>query len=259
MVALAAQTMLQEWLDEHRDIFTPTEPRHALIPWLTFKVVSTYQPGGTLVDLGGGLDLANAVLAQLGMKTYVVDLLENYFPHSTWKTDTQREVQFLESKNVRFVRADLTNCDLRDHFEPDSVDVVCSSHALEHLHHSPRSMLHSAMAVLKPGSLVFFEVPNAVNALKRIRVLLGRTNYQPYEQYWDSDVWVGHIREYTVGDLRALATDLHLSDWEILGRNWYGTLYKSVPQQTIALSIDRVLRNFPGLCGSLFLKGNKPA
>ena len=258
MVAPGTESMLEEWLEEHRDLFKPTEPRHALIPWLTFRVVSTYRPGGMLVDLGGGLDLANAVLAQLGTKTYVVDLLESYFPHSTWKTDTSREVQFLESKGVQFVRADLTSCDLRDHFEPNTVDVVCSYHALEHLHHSPRRMLQSAMAVLKPGGLVFFEVPNAANALKRIRVLLGRTNYQPYQQYWDSDVWVGHVREYTVGDLRALATHLHLADWEILGRNWYGALYSSVSERRIASSIDRVLRHFPGLCGSLFLKGRKP-
>jgi SAM-dependent methyltransferase len=259
MVAPAAESMLQEWLDEYGDLFKPTEPKHALIPWLTFRVESTFRPGGTVVDLGGGLDLGNGVLAQLGMNTYVVDLLENYFPHSTLKTDAQREVQFLESKGVRYVRADLTSYDLRENFQPDSVDVVCSYHALEHLHHSPRAMLDSAMAVLKPGGLVFFEVPNATNALKRIRVLLGRTNYQPYQQYWDSDVWVGHVREYTVGDLQALAKHLHLANWEILGRNWYGALYSSVSQRRIASSIDRVLRNLPGLCGSLFLKGNKPA
>jgi SAM-dependent methyltransferase len=259
MVASATESMLEGWLDEHRDLFKPTDPRHAVIPWLTFRVVSTDRPGGTLVDLGGGLGLTNAVLAQLGMKTYVVDLLENYFPHSTWKTDTQREVQFLESKGVEFVRADLTNCDLRDHFQSDSVDVVCSYHALEHLHHSPRRMLYSAMEVLKPGGQVFFEVPNAANALKRVRLLLGRTNYEPYEQYWDSDVWVGHVREYTVGDLRALAAHLHLADWRILGRNWYGALFSSVSQRGIASALDRVLRNVPGLCGSLFLKGKKPA
>jgi hypothetical protein len=72
-------------------------------------------------------------------------------------------------------------------------------------------------------------------------------------------VWVGHIREYTVGDLKALASHLALANWEILGRNWYGTLYSAVAQRRLASSIDRLLRRFPGLCGSLFLKGRKSA
>jgi hypothetical protein len=52
------------------------------------------------------------------MKTYVVDLLENYFSHSKLETDTQREVQFLELKGVRFVGEDLTSYDVRSNFQP---------------------------------------------------------------------------------------------------------------------------------------------
>jgi hypothetical protein len=124
MVTPAVESMLREGLDEHRDLFKPTEPRHALVPWLTFRVESTYRRGGTVVELDGGLDLGNAAFAPAGMKTYVPDLLENYFTHSKLETDTQREVQSLESKDVRFVRVDLTSYDLCANFQPDSLGVV---------------------------------------------------------------------------------------------------------------------------------------
>jgi hypothetical protein len=42
MVTPATESMLREGLDEHRDLFKPTEPKHALVPWLTFRVKSTY-------------------------------------------------------------------------------------------------------------------------------------------------------------------------------------------------------------------------
>src|ERR1035437_7419419 len=223
-VTAEAAKLLTLYLDEKSALFRHTEAREVLVPWLTYRVRSTFRLGGTLVDLGGGLNLTNAVLAKLGMSVHVVDLLDSYFPHSTLQTDGLAQVEFLEGQGVTFHKTDLTSCDLRDYFGLESVDVVCSYHALEHMHHSPRPMLQSALDVMKSGGTFFCEVPNAVNALKRVRVLLGQTNYQHFHDFWASDVWVGHIREYTVDDLRALSRRLGLVDVVVQGRNWYGTL-----------------------------------
>jgi SAM-dependent methyltransferase len=257
VVATEAASMLDRWLVEHEDLFPQTDARDVVVPWLTYRVVSTFLRGGTQVDLGGGLSLANAVLAQLGMSAYVVDLLEGYFPHSSLQTDGTAQVAFLESQGVKFIRADLTNCNLLDHFDPDSVDVFSSYHALEHMHHSPRRMLESAMEAMKPGGRVFFEVPNAANLLKRLRLLIGRTNYPEYEGFWEPDIYFGHVREYSVADLKSLAGYLRLRNVKIVGKNWFGALYRKIPNRALAQRLDGMLQPFPGLCGSLFLSGMK--
>lgn len=256
-VAVAAASMLDRWLTEQADLFPQTDARDVVVPWLTYRVTSTFLRGGTQVDLGGGLSLANAALAKLGMTTYVVDLLEGYFPHSSMRTDGKAQVAFLESQGVRFIRADLTRCNLLDHFEQESVDVFSSYHALEHMHQSPRPMLESAMESLKIGGRVFFEVPNSANLLKRLRLLTGRTNYPDFAGFWESDPYFGHVREYSMGDLLAVAGYLGLSDVKIAGKNWFGALYRMVRSRSLAERLDKMLQLFPGLCGSLFLSGMK--
>jgi SAM-dependent methyltransferase len=252
-----ASALLSRWLRQHRELFPQTDAIDVVVPWLTFRIASTFERGGVQVDLGGGLNIANGFLAELGMTVWVIDLLEEYFPQSSMKTEGTEQVAFLESKGVQFIRADLVEFNLLDHFNPGSVDVVSSYHTLEHLHHSPRRMLASAMKILKPGGRVFFEVPNATNLLKRLKVLIGRTNYQPFQGFWEVDKYYGHIREYCVDDLRQLARHLHLTDVRIVGRNWYGSLYAVIPTRSAAGVVDSILQLRPGLCGSLFLSGRK--
>ena len=62
---------------------------------------------------------------------------------------------------------------------------------------------------------MLIEVPNAVNLLKRIKVPLGKTNYPPYEEFFTDAHWMGHVREYSIGDLTALARLLGFRDWKI--------------------------------------------
>ena len=69
---------------------------------------------------------------------------------------------------------------------------------IEHLHQSPRDILNSAGAYLKPDGLLVVVMPNAVNLRKRISVALGRSNYTPARGFFENEgVWRGHVREYT--------------------------------------------------------------
>jgi 2-polyprenyl-3-methyl-5-hydroxy-6-metoxy-1,4-benzoquinol methylase len=251
-----AARLLGEWCGSS-GIFPSTDPLVALLPWLQFRIALTYREGGSLVDLGGGVSAATGVLARLGMQVTVVDMLDAYYVHSSLHSSVARQAEFLEKQGVRFVQRDLTQYLLTESFAPQSLDVVSSYHVLEHLHQSPRPLLHSAMTVLKPGGNLVVEVPNAVNLLKRAKVLLGRTNYLPYAGYYESERYYGHVREYCVSDLIHLARGTGLGSWRIEGRNWYGRLYQVVPSATLARLADRILQLRPGLCAALFLVGTK--
>jgi len=224
------------------------------------RVTRLYRKGGTLIDLGGGISAHNGVLAELGMTVYVIDMLGTYWEHkAAAPTNISNEVRILEACGTRFIERNISTCDLTKIFPEESVDVVTSFHCIEHLHCSPRLLLESALRVLKPGGTMLLEVPNAANVRKRLALLRGATNYGPYNDFYYSDPFVGHVREYTVGDLQQLATNLGAIHFTIFGQNnaVYGKWVTAIP---VALRdvLDRALQVFPSLCGSILLEIIKP-
>ncbi len=254
----AAMAEAQAYLANHLEgsLFRTQFPTGFMVRWLMTRLENTYVPGGTILDLGGGFSLTNAALSRLGMNVYCADLMSDYFIHSSLKSAMTEQFAFLEKEGVRFIHCDLLEHDFDD-FAGASLDVVCSFHAFEHFHHSPRRLCEQVMRMLKPGGTFFLEIPNALNALKRLRVLFGRTNYLPYDGYWNSSRWLGHVREYCLGDFRELARNLHFSSCRIFGLNYYGTLYPRLNYSFPALILDHALRLRPGLCATLLLKGIK--
>jgi hypothetical protein len=101
------------------------------------------------------------------------------------------------------------------------------------------------------------EVPNAVNARKRLAVLCGRTNYGPYNSLYYSNLLLGHVREYITGNLRQVAQDLGALRYRIFGKNTiHGDWVQKIPS-VLRICLDRALRGFPGLCSSLVLEVTK--
>jgi SAM-dependent methyltransferase len=217
-----------------------------------------YREGGVLVDLGGGIAVHNGVLAQLGMSVYVVDLLSDYWERKAANpTAINREIELLERCGVQFIRGEVSTFDFANRFAANSIDVVASFHCIEHLHQSPKFALESAMQALKPGGLLLIEVPNAANIRKRIALLMGHTNYPAFDSYYYSPAFVGHVREYTVGDLRQLGQNLGGPRYRILGKNTtYGHWVERIPH-SIRRVLDAGLQPFPGLCSSLLLEVTK--
>ena len=97
-------------------------------------------------------------------------------------------------------------------------------------------------------------VPNAVNLRKRLDVLRGRTNYPPYQQFFQSDPWRGHVREYAWDDLMQLAGFLGLEETTVHGRHhMLGVLPKWAQ-----LPYRALMAPAPALRDSLVLCGRKP-
>jgi SAM-dependent methyltransferase len=236
-------------------------------PSHVFRILRVFRQGGVLVDLGGGISAHNGVLAQLGMAVYVVDMLTDYWNHRDWlpggaeAAAITHEFELLESCGVQFVRDEILTCDLTAAFAENSVDVVTCLHTLEHLHHSPKIPMESAMRVLKPGGTLLIKVPNAANLRKRFNLLRGRTNYEPYSDYYNFSPYLGHVREYTIGDLRLLAQHLGAAEYRIFGKNFLvgpgmNRALKCLPAP-IRPVLDRALQTVPGLCSCLFLEITK--
>lgn len=215
-----------------------------------------------IVDLGGGLDVFNGLLADLGHDVSVFDILE--FDDAwiggdkSFLVSLKKKVAFLKERGVKFFNKDVSKTDLREYYELNSVDVINSFHCFEHLHQSPKKVVMSAIAVLKPGGCILIEVPNSLNLIKRIKVLLGYTNYIPFAHYFNADLFTGHVREYSVGDLLELSNETQMLGAKVFGRNFFGSLYSKLGYNSMTKATDWLLRGRPGLCGSLYLVWVKP-
>lgn len=250
---IKARQLLQQY---YSDRFRRLDPVDYIVDWMMTRIENLYVEGGVLIDLGGGRSVVNLVLVDLGMEVFCVDLMDQYISPSSQKHWKKYSFDFHLKKGVHFIRCDLSQYRFEG-FCPNSVDVVCSHHTFEHLHHSPKALLEGASNVLKQGGIFYLEVPNAVNLLKRLKVLAGKTNYCPYVGYFNSIKFCGHVREYSVQGLQYLAAQSNFREYTIYGRNHFGTLYPRLGYGSIAKIVDRCLQIRPGLCGSLHLRAVK--
>lgn len=209
-----------------------------------------FVPNGRIVDLGGGVSAPLLALARLGMEVHVVDDFgQAYYERPEW----QEAIALFEKAGVRFHRASLDDCTF-DFVADRSVDRLVSYDCFEHLHSSPRRVLERATPKLVSGGRLVVGVPNAVNALKRIRVVAGRTNLAPFDDWWlRGDPFRGHVREWTAGELLEMAGRLGLRKARVEGRNWFAYQRREgLPLPLVRLA-DRLLRLRPGLSSNLYL------
>jgi SAM-dependent methyltransferase len=138
-------------------------------------------------------------------------------------------------------------------------DAVTSFDSMEHWHHSPKRLFRQIMDALRPGGLFVLGVPNCVNLRKRLTVPLGRGKWSRMADWYEPEVFRGHVREPDVDDLRYIGRDLGLENSRILGRNWLGLLSSNPLMRIATIAADRPLRLFPSLCSDIYLVGKKPA
>ena len=174
-------------------------------------VVRYLRPGSRILDFGSGPCDKTAVLQSLGFLCSAYDDLQD-----DWHLNPgnqEKIISFAMECGVNFKLA----TDRALPFEKNFFDMVMLHSVIEHFHDSPRELLNDLLELVKPGGLLFITVPNAVNIRKRISVFFGRTNLPPFEEYYWSDPWRGHIREYVKTDLIKLAKYLNLELLEIRG------------------------------------------
>jgi SAM-dependent methyltransferase len=142
-------------------------------------------------------------------------------------------------------------------FPAASFDAITTFDSMEHWHHSPRRLFRQIIAALKPGGTLIIGVPNCVNLRKRITVPLGIGKWSSMSEWYEADVFRGHVREPDVGDLQFIARDLGIVDVKVLGRNWLGYGSRRGWVRRVTPIADHLLRPFPSLCSDLYLIGRK--
>lgn len=242
-----------ELIEEVRGKFPPALRADvaAMIEKDQLHVELAFVKGGHVVDLGGGYAPVSAVLAKLGCKVSVVDTFASTKFYEQFPRETLLGV--LRSYGVDLVETDLLQFDAAAHFGPESLDCVTCYEAIYFFH--PKILLERAVRALKPGGKLVLNFLNAVSLMRRLKVLMGRTNFNSLSEYYDAHV---HHRHYVVRELAELAARHGLVVECVFGRNWsFYQQYKGLPLPVLRL-MDYALRLVPALSQSIYLVARKP-
>jgi len=109
----------------------------------------------------------------------------------------------------------------------ESFDLVIIDNVIEHMY-DPRRVLGECIRVLKRGGVLAVMTPNQARLINRLRLILGKSVYYPLD-YWmgarqehirkrGEMVFAGHIREYTVDELKRM---LSLVGFDVVSINLY--------------------------------------
>jgi SAM-dependent methyltransferase len=206
-------------------------------------------PGSRVLDLGCGPADKAAVLSCLGYHCTGFDDFNDPWHH---EADNRTQIHaFAANVGVTLIER---NGDTIP-FENGAFDAVIVCDVIEHLHESPRTILSEALRTLRDGGHLLITVPNAANIRKRFHLLVGKTNYPPYDDLFSCNgPWRGHVREYVWDDLARLARHLALQDVEIRGcHHMLGVLPSWARPAYKALTAP-----LPGARDSLMLVARKP-
>jgi SAM-dependent methyltransferase len=208
-------------------------------------------PDAVICDVGGGRTPFTAACAAAGAKAHLVD---DYLDDVNEQFD-DLSLDVHRGYGVHVQRLDILRESLP--FAAESVDAFTSFDCLEHLHHSPKKLLHSMVSMLKPTGALILAFPNCVNLRKRISTLLGTYRWTQMHDWYDTPVFRGHVREPNVHDLHYIANDLGLRNVCIWGRNWSGYYSDHKMIRVITPLFDHLLRIRPGLCSDIYMVGTK--
>jgi len=174
------------------------------IAYYVSLVSSRHGRNARVCDIGAGFGLFSLGCAALGMSSTMVD----DFQDDDIRNNCGKFLELHRRYGVTAIRRDVIAMGVE--FPPNSFDVVTAFETMEHWHHSPKSLFQQLLLSLKPGGSFILGVPNCVDLWKRITVPLGRAKWSSINDWYEREVFGGHVREANVADLRYIARDLSL-------------------------------------------------
>lgn len=152
-------------------------------------------PGARVLDFGSYFGNAGLVLRRSG---FVVDAIDSYRDYGE---SMARFVSLQQDHGIRVHDfADAEN--LAALFGPATFDAVLCAGVIEHIPHTPRQLLESLVAAMKPGGVLVLDTPNLGYLYKRLALLEGNSIFAPISQQFYTDLpFEGHHREYTVAEI----------------------------------------------------------
>ena len=169
--------------------------------YISNLLIKNFDKQTKILDFGSGLNDVSAVLKKLG---FSIDAYDDC--NDEWyriNNNLEKLKNFNKKINLNFYKnfEDLKN-------SVNKYKIILLLDVLEHVP-NPKSFLENLFKFLDKNSSLIITVPNSVSLRKRISVIMGKTNYASYEEFFDEEPFRGHWREYSIEDISSLSKKIN--------------------------------------------------
>lgn len=174
-------------------------------------------PGGRLCDVGGSTSAYLVMAHVLGTAVTVVDTLPYLDDDSPgFPVEVRRRLALFDKLGIAIQRSDVFETPLPS----AAFDVAVAYETIEHFDHSPKPVLTAMVDSLVPGGRLCLSTPNIARIDMRMRLLGGKTVFENFSSFFHGgNPFIGHHREYTLAEFRALPGMLGLDMVEVFAVN----------------------------------------
>ena len=170
--------------------------------WILKTTLPYIKEDAKILDVGAGGGVIPLVFRMMGFDVYAVDTWEEYDEKYENRMGVKEDIiERLEGAGIHLKYRNI----LKDAmpFDDDSFDVIFLFGVIEHLN-SPKICLQEIRRVLRKNGYLVITTPNLATLKNRVCVLLGRSNHVDLEFWYNSLPFFGHIREYTVDEVKQM-------------------------------------------------------
>jgi SAM-dependent methyltransferase len=112
----------------------------------------------------------------------------------------------LDDHLVKTLQLEVVQCNIETEkipFESDSFDIVMFNEVFEHLRINPIATLKEINRIIKKGGILYLTTPNLYMVRNIYRFVTGKGLDDPYYEFnkLNEVGYMGHVREYTVGQV----------------------------------------------------------
>ena len=150
------------------------------IEWQIKQTLTLAPRGGSILDVGAGLTTFSPALQVLGYKVTMVD---DYGDNPHKHTDVDELLAKFKSTGAKVEIANIFSPDFAERFS--GANLVTMFDVMEHMHNSPKTLLHELYARLPAGGMLWISTPNCVNLRKRVTGLFGYNKWSYMADWYE--------------------------------------------------------------------------
>lgn len=162
-----------------------------------------------ILDFGSGKNDITAIIKESGYDN--IDAYDDCNDEWYNKDNKLKLINFSKRHKINFFE-NFAELDGRKY------DLILLLDVIEHVP-QPKKLFNTILKLLNDNGKILITVPNSVSIRKRLTVLMGKTNYTNYDEFYSEDNFRGHWREYSIEDLKQLSKQIKFEIKSVSGFN----------------------------------------